>query len=187
MYCVRFNSNKQIQEKGITVGTPVYVAPRTEHTSFVVVSELMKQKGCDASWKNDIEPLNAQDFSDDEEERKARRMRRGRSNSTNESETVESSVSPAPATTQHGNNRGNNRRNAHRTPRRRGGNFNRGGHNYDRNYGPPVQQHSWHQNLPQSNWNQPMMRHNNGGPMGPFPQSLLLPPPPPPPPSNSYW
>lgn len=182
MYCVRFNSNQQIQEKGITVGSLVYVAPRTEHTSFVVLSELMKQKGCDASWKNDIEPMNAQDFSDDEEERKSRKTRRGRNNSINENECVEPTA-PTPS------QNGNNQRNPHnRPPRRRRGNFNRGGHNNydrnDRNYGPPAQ-HSWHQNLQQSNWNAPM-RNSNNGPMGPFPQSLLLPPPPPPP-STSRW
>lgn len=175
MYCVRFNSNKQIQEKGITVGSLVYVAPRTEHTSFVVVSDLMKDKGCDASWKNDIEPSNAQDFSDDEDERNARKLRRGRHNTSNDSE---SGQTPTPA------QNGNNPRNAHnRPPRRRRGNFNRGGSNHDRNYGPPNQ-HSWHQNLQQSNWNGPM---RNNGPMGSFPTSLLLPPPPPPPPSNSRW
>lgn len=170
MYCVRFNSNQQIQEKGITVGSLVYVAPRTEHTSFVVVSELMKQKGCDASWKNDIEPMNAQDFSDDEEERKARRMRRGRNNSTNESE-----IDSVPTPVQHGNNQRNSN---NRAPRRRRGN-NRGGHNHNRNYGPPAT-HSWHQNL-QSNWNAPVRQN---GPT--FHPSLLLPPPPPPPPSNYY-
>ncbi|XP_037039897.1 H/ACA ribonucleoprotein complex non-core subunit NAF1 [Bradysia coprophila] len=209
MYCVRFNSNKQIVEKGITVGSLVYVAPRTEHTSFVAVSELMKQRGCDASWKNDIEPLNTQDFSDDEEERKARRMRRGRNNSINESDSNETAA-PTSTPTQNGNNKRNTRQ---RTPRQRRGNFNRGGGHdrnygspaqdrhfgppgqnrnygppgYDRNYGPPAN-HSWHQNLPQSNqqsnWNSPM---RNSGPMGPFPQSLLLPPPPPPPSSNSRW
>lgn len=181
MYCVRFNSNKQIQEKGITVGTLVYVAPRTEHTSFVAVSELMKQKGCDASWKNDIEPPNAQDFSDDEEERKARRTRRGRNNSINENESMDSSTD----TTMPTQNANNNNQRTYRQPRRRRGNFNRGGHQHDRNYGPPQPNHSWHQNLPQPNWNGPPMRNNNG----PFPQSLLLPPPPPPPPSNpySYW
>lgn len=175
MYCVRFNSNQQIQEKGIIVGSLVYVAPRTEHTSFVVVSELMKQKGCDASWKNDIEPSNAQDFSDDEEERNARKLRRGRNNTSNENECAQT---PTPS------QNGNNPRNAqNRTPRRRRGNFNRGGSNQDRNYAPPGH-HSWHQNLPQSNWNSPM---RNSGPMGAFPPSLLLPPPPPPPPSNSRW
>lgn len=209
MYCVRFNSNQQILEKRITVGSLVYVAPRTEHTNFVAVSDLMKNKGCDASWKNDIEPLNAQDFSDDEEERKARKTRRGRNNSTNESESGEAA---SPSSTQNGNNKRNTRQ---RTPRQRRGNFNRGGHNnYDRNHGPPAQDryygpagqdrnygppgydrnygppanHSWHQNLPhsnqQSNWNSPM---RNGGQIGPFPQSLLLPPPPPPPSSNSRW
>lgn len=183
MYCVRFNSNQQIQEKGISVGALVYVAPRTEHTSFVVVSELMKQKGCDASWKNDIEPLNTQDFSDDEEERNARKLRRGRNNSFNDNESVQSQT-----TLSDFNNQRNTQNRTYRTARRRGGRgrtgaFNRGGGNYNdvNNFGSPAHS-SWHQNLQPSNWNSPM---RNNSPMGHFPASLLLPPPPPPPPFNS--
>lgn len=178
MYCVRFNSNQQIQEKGISVGALVYVAPRTEHTSFVVVSELMKQKGCDASWKNDIEPMNAQDFSDDEEERNARKLRRGRHNNSNDNESVQSQTTSPNF---------NNQRNTHnRTPRRRGsrgrGGFNRGGNYYDGNQFGSDARSSWHHTLQPSNWNSPM---RNNAPMGQFPASLLLPPPPPPPPFNS--
>ncbi|XP_055376382.1 H/ACA ribonucleoprotein complex non-core subunit NAF1 [Condylostylus longicornis] len=74
IYCVRFNSKKQIEEKGIEIGQIVYVAPRTEHTQFVILSEIMKSRGSDASWKNDIEPSSRHiDFSDDEEERNYRR------------------------------------------------------------------------------------------------------------------
>lgn len=173
MYCVRFNSNQQIQEKGVTVGTLVYVAPRTEHTSFVAVSELMKQRGCDASWKNDIEPINTKDFSDDEEERKARKTRRGRKKSLNEGESITS-----PTTTQNFNSQ-RNTHNAHPRWRGRG----RPSNNPRGNYFGPRSYDSWHNNLqPTSNWNPPMRTGSS-----PFPPSLLLPPPPPPPPYNSRY
>ncbi|XP_055920066.1 H/ACA ribonucleoprotein complex non-core subunit NAF1 [Eupeodes corollae] len=82
LYCVRFNSNKEINEKGIEVGQIVYVAPRTEHTQFVVLANLMKVRGSDASWENDVEPPpRFIDYSDDEEERSARRPNRKRQSS----------------------------------------------------------------------------------------------------------
>ena len=98
-YCIRFNSKEHIKEKNIVKGAPVFYAPRTEHTSFVFLSELMKMKGrdlkknkyfiylifnfhfffhfflgSDASWENDNEPPPSHmDYSDDESERKSRR------------------------------------------------------------------------------------------------------------------
>lgn len=79
LYCVRFNSNKDIVQKGIKVGEIVYVAPKTEHTQFIVLANLMKMRGSDASWENDIEPPpRYMDYSDDEEERSARRPNRKR-------------------------------------------------------------------------------------------------------------
>lgn len=76
IYCVRFNKTQDIVDKKVTVGEIVYVAPKTEHTNFIVLSELMNQKGTDASWEDDIEPpTGCGDFSDDEEERVARRTR----------------------------------------------------------------------------------------------------------------
>lgn len=73
-YCVRFNSKEHIQEKNIAKGAPVFFAPRTEHTSFIFLAELMKLKGSDASWENDNEPPPSHmDFSDDESERKAKK------------------------------------------------------------------------------------------------------------------
>lgn len=74
IYCVRFNKFEDIVAKDINIGDDVYVAPRTEHTSFIVLTDLMKQKGCDASWEDDIEPPSDMvEYSDDEEEMKARR------------------------------------------------------------------------------------------------------------------
>ncbi|CRK88065.1 CLUMA_CG001850, isoform A [Clunio marinus] len=75
IYCVRFNSHDDIIAKGITVGTKVFCAPRTEYSSFVILSQVMAMKGSDASWKNDIEPPdNLIDYSDDEQEKKIKRQ-----------------------------------------------------------------------------------------------------------------
>ncbi|XP_018798378.1 PREDICTED: H/ACA ribonucleoprotein complex non-core subunit NAF1 isoform X2 [Bactrocera latifrons] len=86
LYCVRFNNNQHIQEKGINVGDVVYVAPKTEYTQYVILSSLMKMRGSDASWENDIEPPPRYlDYSDDEEEREARhKLRKHRRQSIKE-------------------------------------------------------------------------------------------------------
>lgn len=76
-YCVRFNSNDDIKGKNVTVGMPVFYAPRTEHTSFIFLEELMRLKGSDASWENDKEPPPSHmDYSDDEEDRKSRKKKK---------------------------------------------------------------------------------------------------------------
>lgn len=41
-YSVRFNSRDEITAKNIVVGTEVFCAPSTEHTNYVLVSDLMK-------------------------------------------------------------------------------------------------------------------------------------------------
>uniref|UniRef100_A0A0A1X898 H/ACA ribonucleoprotein complex non-core subunit NAF1 n=1 Tax=Zeugodacus cucurbitae TaxID=28588 RepID=A0A0A1X898_ZEUCU len=88
LYCVRFNTNQHIQEKGINVGDVVYVAPKTDYTQYVILSSLMKMRGSDASWENDIEPPPRYlDYSDDEEEREARqKLRKHRRQSIKEEE-----------------------------------------------------------------------------------------------------
>jgi len=74
IYCVRFNSNEHVAKHNIKAGMEVFYAPRTEHTAFIFLDELMKLKGSDASWENDKEPPPSHiDYSDDEEERRARR------------------------------------------------------------------------------------------------------------------
>lgn len=76
IYCVRFNSNDDIKAKGISIGDKVFCAPRTEHTSYLVLSNIMG-RGSDASWKNDVEPPeNLRDYSDDEQERKSRKSKK---------------------------------------------------------------------------------------------------------------
>lgn len=77
LYCVRFNSVDEIKTRMIDVNQKVYSAPRTEYAQFVVLPTLMKQKGSDASWRNDLEPPNDQkDHSDDEEERLLKRNKK---------------------------------------------------------------------------------------------------------------
>ncbi|CAO1426908.1 unnamed protein product [Diamesa hyperborea] len=77
LYCVRFNSNEDIKAKGIELKMKVYCAPRSEHTSFVILSNVMNMKGSDASWKNDTEPPpNLVDYSDDEQERQIKKNKK---------------------------------------------------------------------------------------------------------------
>uniref|UniRef100_A0A182W1X9 H/ACA ribonucleoprotein complex non-core subunit NAF1 n=1 Tax=Anopheles minimus TaxID=112268 RepID=A0A182W1X9_9DIPT len=77
IYCVLFNSNQEILTKNITTGMEVFCAPRTEYTSFIILSELMRTKGSDASWMHDNEiPAYMAEHSDDEEERAAKRNRK---------------------------------------------------------------------------------------------------------------
>jgi len=72
-YCVRFNSREHVDTKNIIVGSTVFFAPRTDHTAFIFLPDLMKMKGTDASWENDNEPPPSHmDFSDDEAERQAK-------------------------------------------------------------------------------------------------------------------
>ncbi|XP_044740125.1 H/ACA ribonucleoprotein complex non-core subunit NAF1 [Chrysoperla carnea] len=81
MYTVRFNNKEDILNKNVKVGIQVYCAPTTEHTSYVLVSDLMKIKGSDASWKEDQEPpANLLEYSDDEEERRMRAKRKNKQN-----------------------------------------------------------------------------------------------------------
>ncbi|XP_030384146.1 H/ACA ribonucleoprotein complex non-core subunit NAF1 [Scaptodrosophila lebanonensis] len=95
IYCVRFNSNKQILERDINLGDIVYCAPKSEHTQFVILSKLMQIRGSDASWEHDVEPPTRYiDYSDDEAEREARfdrrRKHRERINSADSNESVTS-------------------------------------------------------------------------------------------------
>ncbi|CAL4064043.1 unnamed protein product, partial [Meganyctiphanes norvegica] len=77
LYTVRFNSNDHIEKYNVQIGDPVYFAPQTEHTQFVVIDELMKIKGSDASWEHNHEPPpKFVEYSDDEQEVKARQQRK---------------------------------------------------------------------------------------------------------------
>ena len=51
LYVVRFNSEQHVRERGVTRGMiMVYFAPKTEHTTFVFLDQLMKMKTSDVSW-----------------------------------------------------------------------------------------------------------------------------------------
>lgn len=76
-YAVRFNDADHIKSYNIQIKEPVYCAPKTEYTSFVLVSQLLKNKGSDASWKDNNEPPQEYlDYSDDEAEKLAKKSRR---------------------------------------------------------------------------------------------------------------
>ena len=76
LYCVRFNSSQHIQERQVAVGMDVFYAPKSEHTAYVFLDQLMKLKISDASWRDDEEPPpQFLDYSDDEEERFAKQSR----------------------------------------------------------------------------------------------------------------
>lgn len=188
LYCIRFNSNKEIQEKGIAVGMPVYCAPQSEYTSFIILSEIMKYQGSDASWKNDIEPPEKYvDYSDDEQERSARKSRRGYiqdsvSTSTNDDESVKKQRNN---TNSSGRGRFHNRRNYNNNfphnmnQSRPNNNRFRASHNF--NYG-----HSWHNNFQQNaTLHYDQQQHQQPGPsyINPYAiaQNIFRPPPPPPP------
>jgi len=76
-YVVRFNSEQHVRERGVTRGMMVYFAPKTEHTTFVFLEQLMKMKISDASWFNDEEPPpQFIEYSDDEQETRAKQERK---------------------------------------------------------------------------------------------------------------
>ncbi|XP_011140407.2 H/ACA ribonucleoprotein complex non-core subunit NAF1 isoform X2 [Harpegnathos saltator] len=68
-YTIRFNNVEHIQERQITVGTPVYYCPDSCYTFFVFLSELTKIKGSDANCDGGSDGDHP-DFSDDEEEKR---------------------------------------------------------------------------------------------------------------------
>ncbi|XP_001655996.2 H/ACA ribonucleoprotein complex non-core subunit NAF1 [Aedes aegypti] len=156
MYCVLFNNRNDVIRKGISVGMPVYCAPQTEHTSFIILSDLMKHRGSDASWLDDNEaPDHVLDYSDDEQERRARRRRGSCSSSGRVSPEMQYQPYQLPT---HHHRRGHGRRGGGGAYRSRG----RG--------------HSWHNNIPHQPAAQPQRVLN------PFAFVAGVPPPPPPPP-----
>lgn len=158
MYCVLFNNRQDVSRRGITVGMPVYCAPQTEHTSFIILSDLMRYKGSDASWLDDNEaPDHALDYSDDEQERRARR-RRGSCSSSGRNSPDGGHPSYQPYQVHHPLH--------HRRRQGRGGGY-RG-----------RQGHSWHNNVPR--------QHQPQRVINPFAfVAGVQPPPPPPPPGSS--
>lgn len=169
IYCVRFNKAQDIVDRNISIGAVVYVAPKTEHTNFIVLAELMNQRGTDASWEDDIEPpTGCGDFSDDEEERVARRSRNQQQRNRNRTSiSSENGDGPLPNKVTvkqepfvgNQNQRGRNRRNNNNRNNRNHDNSgsqqfykdNRGYANTQQNYTnfqqnrqPMQYDHSWH-------------------------------------------
>ncbi|XP_065356351.1 H/ACA ribonucleoprotein complex non-core subunit NAF1 [Calliphora vicina] len=171
MYCVRFNSNKQIKEKEINVGDVVYVAPKTQYTQYVILSSLMKIKGSDASWENDMEPPpRFLDYSDDEQEQLARRQLRNKDRPvdnedptkkprTMDEEHNTDSIRPQHSNTQQRNRyteQRNNNRGGHFNANTRQRQYNAPQHNQQRTPNPNHHRNSWHSNYyPQSYPQQP--------------------------------
>ncbi|XP_055596025.1 H/ACA ribonucleoprotein complex non-core subunit NAF1 [Uranotaenia lowii] len=160
MYCVLFNTRQEVLSKGISVGAPVYCAPQTEHTSFIILSDLVKDKGSDASWKHDGEcPEHALDYSDDEQERAARRQRRNRTISQSSDPPIQQPQQhPYPMHRPRGRGRG--------VPQRR------------------YNDHSWHHRITQATQIPPPQQRV----INPFAIAAAAsqPPPPPPPPGGYY-
>ncbi|CAL1261164.1 unnamed protein product [Larinioides sclopetarius] len=79
-YVVRFNKAEDIFDKGVTAGQIVYYSPANgELTRYVLVDVLKKQKGSDASWRDNNEPPEDEiDYSDDEQEKLAKQKRRAK-------------------------------------------------------------------------------------------------------------
>ncbi|XP_033752624.1 H/ACA ribonucleoprotein complex non-core subunit NAF1-like [Pecten maximus] len=87
-YSVRFNSNKDIEAKGIKTGMKVFYAPtKDDYTKYVFVTFLKSLKGSDASWKDDNEPPEKyMEYSDDEEERASKSKSRAKDRSKQKDE-----------------------------------------------------------------------------------------------------
>ena len=156
-YSVRFNSPEHIKESGIEKGLEVFLAPRTPHTSFVFFDQLMKLKGTDASWKDDIEtPDQYADFSDDEKERVAKNRKK-----TGKKKDPDVALGAPPR-----------KERAYQPPRpnqRSQNAFYRQNRRYDpREFGP-------------IRWNHPHQQYQNSF------QSYAPPPPPPPPNPYANW
>jgi len=171
LYCVRFNSNQQILDRGIKIGDVVYCAPKTEHTQFVILSKLMQVRGSDASWEHDVEPPSRYvDYSDDDEEREARqeqkkRRQRDRTNSTDSVDTVTSvattateasSVAPPPRQRGRRGQRESFRQNQRPTISQNNQNQSR---DEQYNYHPSYNPGSWHSNYYQ-NYHQSAANYN---------------------------
>nr|XP_006011358.1 PREDICTED: H/ACA ribonucleoprotein complex non-core subunit NAF1 [Latimeria chalumnae] len=77
-YVMRFNSAQHIVSKGIRLQQNIYFAPAVEDfTQYIFTAKLQKERGSDASWKNDQEPPpEALDYSDDEQEMAAKQKRK---------------------------------------------------------------------------------------------------------------
>eukprot|EP00731_Ephydatia_muelleri_P004092 Em0002g268a len=76
-YSLLINSEQELGPS-LAPGQLIYVVPNNQSlTSYVFTAELMKQRGCDASWRGDIEvPSEMQEHSDDDAECKSKKKDR---------------------------------------------------------------------------------------------------------------
>ncbi|CAH1246480.1 NAF1 [Branchiostoma lanceolatum] len=74
-YSIQFSSAKKIEAVGLNLQNEIFFAPEVQDfTVYVFTQSLIKQKGSDASWKNDQEPpAECLDYSDDEQEKVAKK------------------------------------------------------------------------------------------------------------------
>ncbi|XP_032874141.1 H/ACA ribonucleoprotein complex non-core subunit NAF1 [Amblyraja radiata] len=76
-YVLRFNSPEDICAKGIELQELLFFAPAVKDFTQYIFAERLKDKGSDASWRNDQEPPNeALDFSDDDKEKEAKQRKK---------------------------------------------------------------------------------------------------------------
>ncbi|ALC38715.1 CG10341 [Drosophila busckii] len=199
LYCVRFNSNQEIKDRGINIGDVVYCAPQTEHTQFVILSKLTQVRGSDASWEHDVEPPERfVDYSDDEAEREARqerrkRRQRDRTNSTDSVDTVvttntEASEAVPPAQRQRGRRAQRNTRQPN-NPQQNDNNWQSQSQSRSQsrdsqyNYHPSYNPGSWHSNYyhsyhpPAGNFNMPPSMPGMQFPMPTHGYGYMAPPP----------
>ena len=81
-YVLRFNSASEIVDAKLEMNSPIYYAEGHQQpiTKYVFVHDLQKEKGSDASWKNNNEPPPEElDYSDDEVERIEKWKRKAKS------------------------------------------------------------------------------------------------------------
>ncbi|XP_043918154.1 H/ACA ribonucleoprotein complex non-core subunit NAF1 [Protopterus annectens] len=76
-YVIRFNDESHIQSKGLQTRETMYFAPAVKDFTQYIFAEKLKERGSDASWKNDQEPPpEALDYSDDEKEKEAKQKKK---------------------------------------------------------------------------------------------------------------
>ncbi len=77
-YSILVKSEEHGKKLGLKTGDTVYVVPGDlDLTVYVFTNKLLQEKGCDASWKNDMEmPDEFQQFSDDEQESRIKKKKK---------------------------------------------------------------------------------------------------------------
>uniref|UniRef100_A0A1I8M9W3 H/ACA ribonucleoprotein complex non-core subunit NAF1 n=1 Tax=Musca domestica TaxID=7370 RepID=A0A1I8M9W3_MUSDO len=180
LYCVRFNTNKDINEKNIKVGDTVYVAPKTQYTQFIILSSLMNVKGSDASWENDIEPPpRFLDYSDDEQEQLARRQLRNRNKPTDcdDPEKKARTMETGDEEEEHSSSASRPKHTRQQRNQNRRGESGQGSNNQNSYNRPPRHQSPYHQQRHQQQMNRPSNHNPSSWHSNYYPQQYPVPPP----------